>query len=336
MHYIEDDLITGDYAGQATCPRVLPASEVLDLHSDLHSLLTRPDADTRRIMLSYAHREGDDFPQWTASHFHPAASMRELDPWLASLGSDLAGADTYQITAEMISLAEALRAGTPDLDVLREEDLPSDSGFMWLDRPVPRPSFEDDEEHPPLLMHAVSWHRTAGKLPIRLTVDGAPTMFTTELPAVRIREWGYNASPDIVPRPLHLMGQSTALLAGEIRTPLSELQVIHMLWILMGMKITSSAPQQASRAARKRAAALGRTDVRVVTLRRAQRGGDKPSATPKTIDWTCTWLVRGHHRAAPHGGTFRDGRERTWIDPYIKGPDGLPLKSADILYRLSR
>ena len=307
--------------------------EVLDLHADLHRVLARPDPWMVRCMKDYAQRDIGVHPEWGASHLNPSRSLDDLDPWIASLGSDLFGATTYQVTAEMVDLADALRESTPDLADVREEDLPSDWGFMWFDKPVPRPSCEDDEDHPPLMMHAVSW----AKIPVMpvLVTDGKRKLSAT-VPAIRVREWGFNDDPSIRPNPLHLMGQTTVPLTSQIHTPLPELWFVHMVWILMGMEITASRTELPDRHGAKRARDLKHAEINVITLRRPARSGDKPSATPRLIDWSCTWLVRGHHRKAPHGGTFADGRETTWIRPHIKGPDGAPLRSADILYKLAR
>lgn len=309
------------------------AREVLDLHADLHRQVTRPDDWMKRCMRDYAIRDTAGHPEWAASHLHPARSLNDLDPWLESLGSDLAGATTYQVTAEMVELAEALRQGTAELDDIREEDLPSDWGFMWFDKPVPRPSPEDDEDHPPLMMHAVSWARVPS-MPARVT-DGKRS-HPVNVPAIRVRRWGFNDDPDIRPNPLHLMGQSMVPLTPQVTTPLTEMWLVHMVWILMGMEITSVHEALPDRHGAKRARNLESKTISVVTLRRPARASAKPGASPKHIDWSCTWLVRGHHRKAPHGGTFADGRETTWVRPHIKGPDGAPLRSADILYKLAR
>jgi hypothetical protein len=341
----------------------MSAQGVLDLHADLHQTLTlaRKDPLMRRVFLDYGIRESAGNEQWRASHLHPATNIRNLDPWLASLADDLSWADTYQVTPEMIDLATAMMETTPDLSDIREEDLPSNSGFMWLDQPIPRPSVEDDDEHPPLLMHAVSWCRV-GLVPIQLNAEahgvvtsqsipihsneqtvtmpaestGKPGVFTGYVEAVRIREWCWNDDRDVIPRPLHLMGQSLLILTDHVHTPLPELQLVHMLWILMQMEITTSRAVQPNRAGRKRAAKLARPyqEIRVITLRRPAHG--EPVYGHRHVDWSCSWLVRGHWRHAPHSGTFSDGRTRTWIKPYIKGPDGLPLRSADILWKLAR
>lgn len=313
------------------CPRTLSATDVLDMHADLQRSLAHPEPWFREGLLDYAVRDVGDKPHWMASHLHPSTSMKDLDPWFRSLGGDLAGATTYQATAEMIDLAEALADANPDIGKIQVEDLPSDYGFLWLDKPIPRPSIEDDEDHPPLLMHAVSWALVPS---LNIRIGNSSTV--GRMPAVRVREWGYNNDPDVRPRPLHLMGQATVPVTGNVYTNLKEHWHIHMLWILMGMEITSIRTELPGRQGAKRAANLKHKLVRVVTLRRPEHQEAKPSATPRHIDWTCTWLVRGHHRKAPHGGTFKDGRESTWIRPHLKGPDGLPLRSADILYKLAR
>lgn len=309
--------------------RTLAPREVLDLHAGLHAMLARPDPFLRRVMIDYAHRDVADNPRWAASHLHPARRWEDLDPWIASLAGDLAGATTYQVTAEMIDLAEALVKTTPDADDIQEEDLPSPWGFMWLDRPVARPSVEDSEALPPLMMHAVSWARVPA-----LQVTIGETGQTATLPAVRVREWGYNDDLSVVPRPLHLMGQTTVAMTRHVLSPLPELWTVHLIWLLMGMEISTSTIATVGRHGRKRAAALRHPSVRVITLRRPAHG--EPEGGHRHVDWSCSWIVRGHWRRAPHGGTFNDGRDRTWIKPYIKGPDGLPLRASDILYRLSR
>jgi hypothetical protein len=310
--------------------RKLGPRDVIDMHADLQRLFVKPDPWIVWCFKDYALRDVAGAPAWGMSHLHPATRLDDLDPWVASLGTDLFGATTYQVTAEMVDLAEGLRVNTPDLGNIREEDLPSEWGFMWFDKPVPRPSVEDKPDQEPLLMHAISWAKVPS-MPV--TING---QFHASVPALRVREWGFNDDMAIRPRPLHLMGQSMVPLTDQVHTPLTELWFVHMVWILMGMEITARTTEQADRHGRKRAANLKHAEVTVITLRRPARAGGKPSATPKLIDWSCTWLVRGHYRKAPHGGTYADGRERTWIRPHIKGPDGMPLRSADILYKLAR
>ena len=106
-HYEAATRADQDEFGQV-CPRRLSAREVLDMHADLQRMLAQPEPWFHEGMLDYAVRDVGDKPQWMASHLHPSTSMSNLDPWFRSLGGDLFGATTYQVTAEMIDLAEAL------------------------------------------------------------------------------------------------------------------------------------------------------------------------------------------------------------------------------------
>lgn len=313
-------------------PRRLTARGVLDLHAGVQQLMERMprDARFRAGMEQYARDDIAGKPEWAASHLHPATSFDDLTPWLKSIGADLRHARTYQVTEEMVNLAEMILADSPDGPVeLLEEDLPSDSGFMWLDKPVPRPS-DDDNGQPPLLMHAVSWEKVPS---LGVNLQAGASTFVTQMPAVRIRNWSYTSRTDVFPRPLYLIGQTTTPLSSGVSTRLHTHRMVHMLWILMQMEITSREVELPDRKGRKRAEALDHQDVTVIQLRRAKKA---PGYVPKEVDWSCTWLVRAHDRRAPHGGTFKDGRTHTRVKPYLKGPDGAPLKASDILYRLSR
>lgn len=325
---VPQHVVAGRYEGQTEARvRHLPAREVLDLHADLQRSMARPEADLTRCMTEYATVDLELNPAWAASHLNPSVGLRDLGPWLSSFATDLFGATTYQVTAEMVELAQGLSVTTPDLAEFRAEELPSPYGFAWFDKPVPRPAV-DDGGMPPQLMHAVSWAQVP-----RLSFQVAGTGRTMNVPAVRLRKWGYNDEVNVFPRPLHLMGQNTFSLSPKIRTVLSDIHLVHMIWILMGMEIVTSDAEPVERSARKRAANLKNQEVHVVRLRRSARRDD---GAPRRVDWSCTWLVRGHYRKAPHGGTFADGRDRTWVKPYIKGPEGMPLRASDLLYRLSR
>lgn len=67
--------------------------------------------------------------------------------------------------------------------------------------------------------------------------------------------------------------------------------------------------------------------VRVVELRRRQSTAmrvEEPGAQ-KTVNWSCRWVVSGFWRRQFHPS---DGHySPKWIDPFIKGPIGLPLRT---------
>jgi hypothetical protein len=127
---------------------------------------------------------------------------------------------------------------------------------------------------------------------------------------------------------------------------------MHTLWMFMDAEITVTRAGSIDRGTRKRFRhALGREqDVNVVLLRRHHAVGE-PSGEQVPIDWSCQWVVQGHYRHlntyfGPHHHALPGPRDRgrcltcgsrlTWVRPFVKGPEGAPLRSVDQLYRLTR
>jgi hypothetical protein len=70
-------------------------------------------------------------------------------------------------------------------------------------------------------------------------------------------------------------------------------------------------------------------DVRVVTLRR-HAPADRP-CTPGPVAWSHRWIVETHKRNQwyPKQGVHKV----IFVGPYIKGPQGLPLKDSAVSVR---
>jgi hypothetical protein len=141
--------------------------------------------------------------------------------------------------------------------------------------------------------------------------------------------------------------------------PDSTLAWMHVLWMLMEQEIVTMPQTRPERAARRRASkTLKHSDgISVITLRRLHPVPGEPKATATHIDWQFQWMVQGHHRhidryegdrhhAVPMFGMQRDkcriclsqGEDvrTTWVKSYLKGPDGMPLKATQTLYKLAR
>lgn len=131
---------------------------------------------------------------------------------------------------------------------------------------------------------------------------------------------------------------------------------LHALWMLLDSEITVSSSGQLDRAARRRSqhAGLKYDDVQVITLRRARHAETTGDHEPVSIDWSCRWMVQGHWR---HVGGYADqhhhfvpsqyrgegqvicqtcGTKGAWVRPYVKGPDGKPMRHVEHVWRLSR
>jgi hypothetical protein len=107
-------------------------------------------------------------------------------------------------------------------------------------------------------------------------------------------------------------------------------------WFLMKQPGVATTTQETLPRKQARAyARAGRTppSVRIVDLRRQQRPAGAASATTDSTGRTFSYSVRflvggdtgGHWRDQAYGPK-RGQRRRTWIAPYLKGPQGAPLK----------
>lgn len=67
-------------------------------------------------------------------------------------------------------------------------------------------------------------------------------------------------------------------------------------------------------------------DVQVITLRRSTSRAYTHEGEAAEVAWSCQWIVGGHWHTYLCGEDRHP--EKQWLLPYIKGPDGLPLKVA--------
>jgi hypothetical protein len=340
---------------------VLAPREVLDRHAGLAALLRRPSLQLLHLMrlwlgeqqdcpehgpaqvagvngngmLVCGHRTADADRRRFFWPFHQLPPNQAAPALIAAMAGDLADARTYQVVPQMVQLASAVyrqqHEGGQQMLPLEQAELPCESGFAWLD--VPFDAFmpwagagEGGDMGIGMATRAVSW----SVIPMPGRGEGR---------GVRITDWGYDEECSLGgtmlwPKvPVVLPFGPRAIGAADHGPWLAV-----VLWALFGMEITATERGQLDRHAVRRAArSLDRQEVTVVRLRRA-RHEDHPGHEPRHVDWSCTWLVRGHTRhynrvlkTGPNAG-----RTSAWVRPYIKGPDGAPLCIADVLYRLQR
>jgi hypothetical protein len=335
----------------------LTASDVLDQHTRLTDRLRHPDDR----MCSFLRFHMGEHTRWNGSTaysmFYPI--LRPDEPpnlkHAGQLGRTIAGGlarsltylVTEQMTADMRAIFEANLTGPA---LIHQEELPSKAGFTWLGSPW---QIGDEED---FSIRALSWEFT------EVLTDG-----TSLWPCIRacLWRWDDDITDDqehggsgglgplvmthiaVIPLDLELYKPSGRDLA---RTD-SFLSLLHLLWMFLGMEITANERAQVDRPARRRAQRLlANPEVRIITLRRVRYATDT-EGTHRDVDWQCRWIVQGHYRHVerpehPHtaiaAGTDKHcatcgGQLRAWIRPYVKGPDGLPLKVTDqTVYKLAR
>jgi hypothetical protein len=349
-----------------TAPR-----EVLDAHTTLYERLRYPPEPVvefyRQFFTDKALRslqnDGDLLQPWLQM-FVPA---RDENAFLELIRRPLYEAPTYQVSADIVAAVTATYEATISRGAsLSAADLPSPTGFAWLDNPL----VLTDAGGFTIVTRAISWgpqHVTEdfmdGKWPpegdsgrhgVRLTsyahVDDEDSMTDPES-AARMRSFGMQLSIShsaFVPYTLPLAVRTHD---GDV-THDDIFRWAHVLWMFMGTEIVASARPPVERPSRRRAQrTLNTADVNVVTLRRIRLNGAEVSH--RDIDWSCRWIVQAHerhlgsyeHLAKPHHAKVTGGGRHclvcglptTHIRAYVKGPDGLPLKAVpETVFRVAR
>jgi hypothetical protein len=291
--------------------------------------------------------------------FWPMETSRITEPWVRLIGMELYDSQTFQVTGEMCGVVSGMyRKNRQDVTRISISELPADRGLVWLDEP---PDLHD--KHGKVSKtRAVSWAVTA------VPCDGR-----SDQTALRLIMWcdthvddDYSEQwlPGVLQKSERAIGrlqlQHSILIpldrdvqgVENTASPLADDSVawVHVLLMLLGTTITSqhraflprSTEGNVKRALKKKAV------VTIITLRRAAH---EHSGATRDVDWSCRWVVQGHHRHLesydinPHHAIPLVGDQKhcaacrariTWVAPYVKGPDDAPLKVTPVVHRLSR
>lgn len=287
-------------------------------------------------------------------------------------GNAMKNAQPYQVTAEMV---DAMR-GTYSNSVKYVEhidlaEMPSENGFAWLDESWGI----HDMNGLMFYVRVVQWEY------MTCATSGTETDMTDKAvqdwPCVRITLWSHTDDDFEHEGESGVVGKLSTLDKTRTNAELGVMQIVHtavipfglrfdkpdddgvesflglvhILWMFMGMEISSVTRQRVARHFQRRALkTLKHGDVTVVLLRRISHI-TVPAAGHEHVDWSCRWVVQGHYRHVsppedykPHRGVpvgvdrtcaACEGR-LTWVAPYLKGPDGQPLKVSTTLMKLAR
>lgn len=115
------------------------------------------------------------------------------------------------------------------------------------------------------------------------------------------------------------------------------LKVLYSSWLLMTQPgITQVSQQRSSRQQQRHDQRHGirRSDVHLVHIHQRHRDSARASTQPSDTaerEYSVRWMVRGHWRNQAHGPD-RALRRPVWINPYVKGPAGKPIKTGTIVH----
>jgi hypothetical protein len=243
-------------------------------------------------------------------------------------------AEPFWVDPDMQTLWEAAIPSFQS-ETLREEDLPTTAGLVWLTRPY---TSED-----------IRGNLTAARAFLWCVVEGDfldPHNISNGAPVTGMRRGVAFAL-------LHRVGDVDGYddgrmqeqFPGVVRTgdlmldwwftwpfgvanpsqnaPRSAVRPIQCLLRLMQQTITTRESAPPSKPFRKRWAKAGMGEQREVVVVRLRRPDSRDPEAHRQVEWDHRWLVSGHWRNQwfPSSGMHR----QVWISPYIKGPDDLPL-----------
>lgn len=343
--------------------------EVLDYHARLVNTLRHPhpmlSAYMRNYMVNAVERGGIEVGE---SMFAPVIKHDTTYVTVADggrmaqvLSHDLSIATTYEVSEEMTDIMRQVESKQGPVSILHQNELPAEAGFVWLDDGWPIDDWHGDT----YTIRAFSWRFLTVHAP------GLSYAEPTDWPSVRIALWvhpsddppEYLASMDRVElgslQAIHVgimpFDLELTTMPGEETAAGSFLAMIHLIWMFLGMELTATRTPRIKNHYRRHAMkSLVHGEVHVVTLRRVRYVTEKGEQDAAHIDWSCRWPVQGHyrhlsnpnavpgtavHHAVPIGFDKHCavcGGNLTWVRPYLKGPDGLPLKVSKTLMKLVR
>jgi hypothetical protein len=338
------------------------AAEVIQQHADLTKRWCEPNPRLSEYIGAFA----EDVAQrrgigGAVSMFYPMRSSRDPEPWVRLIGKGLFTARTYQVTAEMCRVTtQAYRKTERTSTVISLDELPTESGFIWLDEAV----MLHDRQGKRIGIRAVTWevtsaeYRGKGVLSMVRLVTWADTRVKDDYspnwePGVLKSSEKYIGRLQLQHVCVFPLDYAVDVSSSDNESPLTDDHVawFHAMLMLMATDISSTHNAGLPRSVLGDVKKLVKHPrVSVVDIHRtSQPHGNRN--TSRVIEWTHRWLVQGHHRhlesyeVTPHraiperldrGHCAICESRITWVRPFVKGPDGAPVKSADVVYRLSR
>jgi hypothetical protein len=289
------------------------------------------------------------------------------------LGVGLRDATCYQVTADMVHVMhQAYLATETNIERLDIGEMPEANGFVWLDESWPIRDSHQETSY----VRAFQWQYTTAltngteaeriapqkmdcvRISLWSHVDDEVHLnhrMTPERAAETTRELGVLTllHTAVVPFNLRFTTPPEIDKAGIE----SFLGLVHLVWMFLGMEIVTTPKAHIPRPFVRRALkTLKHGEVQVIMLRRLAHPATGEEVSHRDVDWRCQWVVQGHwrhlatveghliHRAVVAGPAMSDGHQHclqcdgpvTWVRPYVKGPDGRPLKVSRTLMRLAR
>lgn len=289
------------------------------------------------------------------------------------VASRLRAAETFYVTPEMVDVIAALMPKLPPLDLpdvdgwhLAPPDL-FPTGWVQLGKPLRT----IDARGQVMCLSGMLWNRatitsegnpTVGDILIFTDITHPEDSLRTEVEPEKYAKLLDLMGPIAKTALAHMIPIPTpdALASIDVRQTRSaygrtrpggyrnvwdaypELAFLVVLWSLLTSRIARPDRRTVDRHARRRwerAGMTGAPEVTIVDLRREDRGPASPDSTDREPGsgpvWSHRWVVAAHYRWQPYG-PGRRLRRLVLIEPYVKGPEHLPIIARDRVYRVRR
>lgn len=217
---------------------------------------------------------------------------------------------------DMCSLLESVATSMPPW-TLRRDSIPDERGLLWFAKPLAMPDWPIAGRRD---LRAIGFDSLGGFLVLAFWFEDDEWRHPFPSSALSWRYGTIWQQMLAVPSDQHIViehGQRHERLGQYIAAALA----------LMEQRIIVSTPERAARATRKRAAQVWEHEplVRVVQLRRTTNPSPHHGQEPEPVEWSCSWVVRGHWRQQACGEGHAE-RRPVFVLPHVKGDRSKPLK----------
>jgi hypothetical protein len=272
-------------------------------------------------------------------------------------------AESYYVSPDMVHLARWASTGLDDTDTFRHDLWPTDYGFIWLDGSL----VSHEIWGRTITTQAMSWGRVnangqSGMMAVFYTdMDDTRDEVNAQIKAKAIADgdWqkyqdmgnlhihhiqffrnGSDCGPETLTAPEDYQKWADGDLTTLAQTE-NDARFMLALLMLLNQTVTSVQTEDADKRLAKRMRRMKMPErVTVISLRRHEGARGEGESL---VEWQHRWVVRGHWRWQPCGQDYpgavqRDGKwvVRLYIAPYVKGPEGKPLKQSTKVYALVR
>lgn len=270
-----------------------------------------------------------------AHYRHLGVGRDTARTFCAEKAAALKASALFYVSADMTTVAREAARTLPSIERVDALDFPAASGLLCFDGIAHRSVFEDAHSGPERHdLRAMQWIGMPGGVRLLFYIDSAEAFapHPNELAAAR--------AEGPLPRLFELT--QSALTFGEggvehvqVNRETSQVEHVEDNWTapmlrvmfatfqLMRQNLVVTERAHVPRHIARRCIREDVTaDVLVVRLRHLRTSGDS-EVGDGGVEWTHRWIVGGHWRQQwlPSRGVHRP----TWIAPYVKGPENLPL-----------